>query len=377
MAIKKKLYTLTEEHRSQLAPWASRWIANALNCEPMTDGDRDAMRTAVNGLHAAANLKPPRNIAFTASPMSAAIAAGVAAGVWWLRKHPEEHVKLFGCAMTEPSLMAAIGPACALAVRSAQHRLLTLQETPPPKIATYDATNAATYAATYDATSDAIPQLVRFLVRSCAYVYRGRNAGNMWSGWVAYLSFFRRVAKLDIDYSKFEHYEKATIHGGPRYMFEDFCIISDRPELIRKDETNGPHCADGPSHRWRDGWELYFWRGTRVPKAWIMDKANVSAASVLSWPNIERRRAGCEILGWDKVLGSLPHRVIDKDPEAQIGTLLEIDLPDSPGERFVQVLCGTGRTFMIPVEKSAKTALEAVASTYGLSAKDYKLEVRT
>jgi hypothetical protein len=92
------------------------------------------------------------------------------------------------------------------------------------------------------------------------------NGGNHWSGWVAFLSFFRHVAKLDLPvYEKWKHYENAAIHGSWRYMHPKFCIVSDRPEFIKIDENRRPHCESGPSHQWRDGWKLYHWHGVAVP----------------------------------------------------------------------------------------------------------------
>ncbi len=50
------LYSLTEEHRAQLKPWAYRWIANAMSTRPMDDADRAVMRIAVRGLYESARL---------------------------------------------------------------------------------------------------------------------------------------------------------------------------------------------------------------------------------------------------------------------------------------------------------------------------------
>jgi hypothetical protein len=60
-----------------------------------------------------------------------------------------------------------------------------------------------------------------------------------------------------------------------------------------------------------------------------------------------------------------------------VGELIEVDIPDSGKERFLFVQCGTGREFALCVPPTMKTALEANAATYGLSAKDYQLEIRT
>jgi hypothetical protein len=56
---------------------------------------------------------------------------------------------------------------------------------------------------------------------------------------------------------------------------------------------------------------------------------------------------------------------------------LEATLPDSGKERFLQVRCGTGRDFCIPVPREMTTALQANAWTYGLDAINFKPEVRT
>ena len=55
----RKLYSLTDEHRAQLKPWAERWIANAMSTAAMTEEDREVCRDAVEGLYRAANLEPP------------------------------------------------------------------------------------------------------------------------------------------------------------------------------------------------------------------------------------------------------------------------------------------------------------------------------
>jgi len=206
-------------------------------------------------------------------------------------------------------------------------------------------------------------------------VYRLRNGGNMWTSWVGFLSFFRHVVGLSLDYTKWDHYEVAAL-AGPRYMHKRFTIVSDRPEWIRMDERNRPHCENGPSHRWRDGIELFFWRGTRIPAAWS-DRKNITPEVALTWPNIELRRCAMEMVGWNAILAMVPHRTVDKDPEPEIGELIEAELPDAGKAMFLRVLCGTGREFALSVPLEMTTALEANAWTYDLKPTQYKLEVRT
>lgn len=85
-----------------------------------------------------------------------------------------------------------------------------------------------------------------------------------------------------------------------------------------------------------------------------------------------------EIVGWENVLDKLGAKVVDKDRSPQVGTLLRCDLPDSPGAQFLRVECGTGRTFVLPVPETMKTALQANAWSYQVPEKVIRgLEVRT
>jgi hypothetical protein len=195
------------------------------------------------------------------------------------------------------------------------------------------------------------------------------------------LSFFRHAAKLGethgVDYSKFQHFEEANIHGGPRYMHEEFCIISDRPTVLKVDDQNRPHCEDGPFCRWSDGSALYSWHGTKVPAEWIEHKDRLDPRVALTHENLELRRAAAEIVGWKRVLQHLRAKPIDVDDNPEVGTLLEVDLPDAPGSRFLQVRCGTGRDFVLAVPNTLKTAREANAWGYQLDPSEMELEVRT
>jgi hypothetical protein len=202
------------------------------------------------------------------------------------------------------------------------------------------------------------------------------QGGAYWSGWTAWISFFRHVAKLPLDYSKWEHCE-ALAEFAPRFVHAKFWIISARPEVLKMDEQRRPHCEHGPSHRWADGRALYYWHGTQVPAEWIEHKDKVDPRLALTWENVEQRRCLAEILGWKRVIEQLKPKTIDTDGDPQIGTLLEVDLPGSGRERFLRVMCGTQREFCIPVPPEMRTAAEANAWTYNLTAAELKLEIRT
>jgi hypothetical protein len=485
----KKLYSLTDAHRAQLKPWADRWVAIAMSTKEVDANERSLCDAAARGLYAAAKLAEPKQVVFAKSPLTATIAAGVAAGVIYLRNNPDQQRKLFGRLVTERELMGSVAPACLFAVQCGLYRTEHLN--PPPvgtfkiqarkqvgshaatrvatsgatdaatdaatrdatrvatsgatyaathdatyaatdaatsgatdaatdaatRAATRDATRAATDAATRDATSDATDaatndatraatdaatrdatsdatyaatsdatrdatyaatdaatrdathdatdaatraatyaatdaatrdadlilvsdDVARFLVQCVYRAWYMRNGGNQWAGWVSYLSFFRHVVKLDeshrVDYSKWGHYEALAEHGGPRLMHKDFCIISDRPAVLLVDERNRPHCATGPSHKWRDGWALYFWHGVRVPKRMIEAPESYTRDEILGIGNTEQRRALAERLGWPRYLEKLGGSIVStwEDPETKLAYEL-FELSET-GERILR-----------------------------------------
>ena len=184
------------------------------------------------------------------------------------------------------------------------------------------------------------------------------------------MGFFKHIAKLGIshgvDFSAYEYYELANKHGSVRYTHPQFTIISDRPEILLLDERNQLHNENGCAIQWRDGLGCYYWHGVAIPGEWIMNKESLTPEIALTWKNIEQRRAACEILGWNAILKNLNAKIIDENPNPQIGTLLEVELPDTGKERFLRVQCGTGREFAIPVTLfEHNTALECNAATYG------------
>ena len=141
-------------------------------------------------------------------------------------------------------------------------------------------------------------------------------------------------------------------------------MACDRPKFIKRDENGQLHSETGHAIEWRDGWGLSAWHGTSFPSEWI--NSPPSPQDALKWDNLEQRRVACEIIGWDNILNQLKAKTIDKDPDPQIGELVEVNIPDIGKEKFLRVVCGTGRRFALPVPPEMTTALQSNAWTYGL-----------
>ena len=436
------------EHKARLAEYRDKAIASALSTKPMDDAERATVRGAIRGLYEAAKLtpSPDRRIVFVASPISGAIAASMSAGIWWLRKNPGQHKALFGRSLSEGDLMAALGIATSAAVDAGRRALNGDPPKPDPRLraipATYAATDAATYAATRDATSAAtddatyaatraatyaatdaatdaatyaatraatddarkienLGSVASFLVRCCGNWCNFRQGGNHWAGWIAYLSFFRDVAGLKIDYTKWQHYETAS-QAGPRFIHADFCIVSERPIELHNEIRDGqgrPHRADGPSIRWADGWELHFIAGIRVNPN--ITAGDFTTQDIQAESNAEVRRVMIDRYEKDdqgRYLRDAGAKVIDSDTD-KLGKprrLLRIKVPGDEPYVAVEVINstaepdGTFKRYTLRCDQSlrplkrdgfgepqALTCHNAVASLVGKRGEDYAPQKET
>lgn len=198
------------------------------------------------------------------------------------------------------------------------------------------------------------------------------------AGWLGFYEFFKDECGIaecsDIDGLA----ALAKAGCGWANVYDDVAFLQDPPVSIKFDDQDRLHSETGPAIEYSDGYAVYAWHGVRVPSEWILKPESLDAKTALTWENIEERRCACEIVGWARILKELDAKTIDEDVDPTIGTLVEVDLPDIGRERFLRVLCGTGREFALPVPPDVNTALAANEWTYDLEPGELRgLEVRT
>ncbi len=183
-------------------------------------------------------------------------------------------------------------------------------------------------------------------------VYQG---GNMWSSVDCFISAARDVLGLRLPcYEKYGSWEKCTKLGGFRWMSEEFCVVSDFPEVLAVDEDNRPHNETGPSHRWSDGWEFYHWHGVRVPKHVIMDPIKITVEEIEAEQNEEVRRVMIERMGWLEYLQKSKAIRLDRRYNERDGQWEELyQVGDI--NRFVVSDPSTGRKYALGVVADTTT----------------------
>ena len=300
----EKIEKLTKEQEARFPEFVKKWTEIGLCTKP---ANRKEAEEGIRMAYAAAGLKEPK-IVWTTSPLASGLTRAI------VQKHKDD-----------------IGAAV----------------------------KASVWASVRDSVWASVRDSVRASVGASGY---GQHDAN----WIGFYNYFDEVLGLREQVSKLDGIKKITENSGWFLAHENICWISERHTVLRTDDRGRLHCEDGPALEYPDGWGIYSWHGTKIPEEWIKDKGNLKAETVLKTANMEQRRAGVEILGWAKILKDLKSKTIDEDKDPKIGKLVEVSLPDAPKERFLIVLCGTGREFALRVTNfKYDTARECNAATYG------------
>jgi hypothetical protein len=201
--------------------------------------------------------------------------------------------------------------------------------------------------------------------------------------WIAYYVFCRDVVGVQYDEKRslqLDLWSEIAQSCGWWWPYRGLCIVSERPEVVRWEtdrERPRLHCGDGPALRFRDGWEVYSWRGLRVPVKLILERDAIKPADIHAEQNQELRRAMFEIVGWDRYLHEAGARSIHADDS---GELLEVDgLGDGDRvARFVHVRCpSTGHEYTLRVPPDTMTAKAGVAWTFNVEPNSYRPDKET
>jgi hypothetical protein len=369
----KTRYELTPEAEAQLGPWHERWLKIATNTDPITEDDRDVMRSAVEGLYRAANLTPPPRdrIVFVPSPLVAVLAGGFAAAIWYMRENPNFEKEICGSVgaadlSTGDATRAATWDATRDATRDATGDATRDATWDATRDATWDATRdatgdatwdatrdatgdatgdatraatwdatwdatrdatwAATRAATWDATRDAtgagsrLSPLAKWMLE-CAYSAHSMLAdGGEFTGYVEWIEFLREACGYErdgrVDYTNWQPWRDTTLHGGMRIMHPKFCIVSDRPCELHIETANGRgrlHSDRGPAKSYGDHWAIYAIHGIRVTQQIVDAPGTLTPEQILTEGNAEIRRIMVDRFGAERLLREAQAKLLDED----------------------------------------------------------------
>lgn len=202
------------------------------------------------------------------------------------------------------------------------------------------------------------------------------------SNWLAFYKYFQEVCSLTDQTNKLGGLWLLAQSAGWAIPYQNICWVSERHNILVRDNIGRLHDTNGPAVAFPDGWAIYAWHGIHVPSWCIEEKQKINKETILAEDNTEIRRAMCEIIGWAKAMEMFGGKVIHKDECLGLPReLREIDLKGVK-VRLLRMTNGTiengeRRQFIEGIPNNINTCHDAVAWQCGLPAKIYNEGVRT
>lgn len=221
------------------------------------------------------------------------------------------------------------------------------------------------------------------------------NYGQHDGFWLGYLSALKELVP---EIEKISGLMLVAENCGWWWRFDKTAIFTDRPQKLSFDENHKLHCEDGPAIEYRDGFKVYAWHGIRIDADLIENKNAITFERISNEPNTEIALCMIEIIGQDKFLKQCNAEKVHED---EWGKLWRADIGHDQPYMAVEVVNstpepdGTFKTYFLSVhpelrpipdveegefeygEPQELTALNAVASTFGLRGEEYKPHIET
>jgi hypothetical protein len=218
--------------------------------------------------------------------------------------------------------------------------------------------------------------------------------GQFWVGWwwgSAYATFFLDVCGLRL-LPELERAARANAEQSQSacwwWPHRDFVMVCERPRVIARDNGGRLHDETGPAIAW-EGYELHLIHGVRVSKTIVEQPQSITLADIDAEKNAEVRRIMVDRMGVEKFIRLSGMQPIDEDrdtagqprklyrhPDGRLTLRLVNSTEDAGNTRRVywmdvhpecRPLLSNGGIG----EPQKPTALNAVASSYGMTGKEY------
>ena len=198
--------------------------------------------------------------------------------------------------------------------------------------------------------------------------------------WLSFYDYFNKVLNLKKETKKLTGLFELAKSAGWALPHQNICWISERHNILERDENGRLHNLFGPAVVYPDGWSIYAVHGVRLP-GWIIETPKkITPKNIESESNIEIRRVMIEKYGQDKYLIDSGAIEISRD---SYGTLYRKDISNDEPLVMVKVANSTRESdgkfkkYFLRVMPDIKTAREAVAWTFGMKENEYQPHIET
>src|ERR1041384_5944960 len=250
---------LTKEQIARFPEFVERWTKIGLCTDP---ADRPKAEAAIIDCYKYAGLAPPKKIVWCGSPLSQGLTRAI---------------------ILDKKLTEGIGTPVQAAVQAS--------------VGAY--VGASVGASVWASVGDSV---------------YGQHDAN----WLAWIAYFREMCALKSQTEKCLGLDALAKSAGWALPHQNICWVSERHNILERDERGRLHNLVGPAVMYPDGWSIYSVHGVRVP-GWILEeKQKLNAQVIDKEQNAEIRRVMIEIFGQEKYLIEGKAEKIHKD---EFGTL--------------------------------------------------------
>ena len=354
-----KIERLTQEQIARFPEFVERWTKIGLCTDP---ADREQAERAIRMMYEAARLPPPAKIVWCGSPLSQALTRAI---------------------ILDKRMMASVRASVGESVRASVGESVRASVWDSVWESVWESVWDSVRASVWDSVGDSVRESVWDSVRESVWdSVRESVYGQHDAGWLSFYHYFHDVVSLQEQTKKLGGLWLLAQSAGWALPHKNICWVSERHNILRRDDRGRLHDASGPAVAFPDGWKIYAWHGIRVPAWCIEDQTKITKETILAEGNTEIRRAMCEIVGWPRALEMLGGKTIHTDECLGLPRkLIELDLK---GERVRLLLMTNGtiengerRQFVEGVPATINTCHEAVAWQCGVPAKFHREGVRT
>jgi len=336
----KKIPSLTPEQMARRAEYVARWTEIDLCTDP---ADRPRAEAAIREMYRQCGLTPPAKIVWCGSPMSMALTRATIRAPHMIDKNAE--ISRSVAESVENSVRESAGDSGDSVYQqvdiSVWHSVKDSVENRLTPIAR-NCVDSILSSIWLDATVNvwhSIAESVRETVHDAVVyqVYRSDRAA-----WLAVHRYLHDVVGLVEETVKLSGRWELAQSAGWALPHQKICWVSERPNILHRDDRGRLHCDTGPAVAFPDGWTIYAALGVRVPRDVIERPDTITTAAIDGERNaeirrvmIERYRHGEEVSGAAAYIRDAGGEQLDRDD--RYGTLWRRDFPGGDDEQIVMI----------------------------------------
>ena len=372
MSTEFRLERLTAEQNARMPEIAERWIGYGLSTAP---ADREAAEAAMRLAYERGGVPWHSRVTWCTSPLALALVDAI------LRSLPPKagaSVWASVRASVGASVWDSVGDSVRASVGDSVGDSVWDSVWASVRASVGDSVGASVWASVGDSVGASVWASVNSFWECC---------------WLAFYAYFREVCGLTVC-DRLDGLMALHQSSGWWIARQGRALISDRPNVLKRDARGRLHSEDGPAIAYPDGWRIYAWHGVVVPERVIEHPDCLTAAQIRDERNAEVRRVMLERFGTARYIREIGAHKLHSD---DVGTLWRADLARDEPLVMVQVLNstpepdGSVKEFWLRVHPElrplladgtlgapqARTARNAVASTFGKRGHEYAPAIET